>query len=460
MPDTRNIHRVLVVAYYFPPLGLSGVQRTLKFAKYLPQFGWEPVVLTVEDRGYFAKDESLLRELEGLPVEVIRTPSMDPLHFFRKKNVVRMPSGKSLGLLGKLSQAIFIPDNKIGWKKHAVDAAMRVIEQQPVDAIFATAPPYTDFLIGAEIKRRTGLPLVLDYRDAWLANPLHSYLTPLHRALHRQLEQRVLRTADRIIAINRPIKEQTLTAYPFLRHNDVQIIPQGFDQADFEGIQRRRSDDGVLRILHAGTFYYNRTPQHMLRALRTVFDEHPGLRGRIELHLAGSRRDEDLRSVETLELGDAVHMHGYLPHRDTIQQLLDADLLWLMIGRGRGEEMMSTGKLYEYLGACRTIFATVPEGAARQVLAKSGGAFVAPPDDERTIAEQLVSLFELHKNHRLPAPSYAFAEQFERRTLSGQLAAMFASLLEADPHGTRIRTRVAGRASAHDHDTPTSSDAS
>lgn len=460
MPDTRNIHRVLVVAYYFPPLGLSGVQRTLKFAKYLPQFGWEPVVLTVEDRGYFAKDESLLRELEGLPVEVIRTPSMDPLHFFRKKNVVRMPSGKSLGLLGKLSQAVFIPDNKIGWKKHAVDAAMRAIEQQPVDAIFATAPPYTDFLIGAEIKRRTGLPLVLDYRDAWLANPLHSYLTPLHRTLHRQLEQRVLRTADRIIAINRPIKEQTLTAYPFLRHNDVQIIPQGFDQADFEGIQRRRSDDGVLRILHAGSFYYNRTPQHMLRALRTVFDEHPGLRGRIELHLAGSRRDEDLRSVETLELGDAVHMHGYLPHRDTIQQLLDADLLWLMIGRGRGEEMMSTGKLYEYLGACRTILATVPGGAARQVLAKSGGAFFAPPDDERAIAEQLVSLYELHKNHRLPTPSYAFAEQFERRTLSGQLAAMFASLLEADPHGTRIRTRVAGRGSAHDHDTPTSSDAS
>ena len=460
MPDMRNIHRVLVVAYYFPPLGLSGVQRTLKFVKYLPQFGWEPVVLTVEDRGYFAKDESLLRELDEVPVEVIRTPSMDPLHFFRKKNIVRMPSGKSLGLFGKLSQAVFIPDNKIGWKRHAVDAAMRAIERQPVDAIFATAPPYTDFLIGAELKRRTRLPLVLDYRDAWLANPLHSYITPLHRALHRHLEQRILRAADRIIAINRPIKEETLTAYPFLRHNDVQIIPQGFDQADFEGLQRNRSDDGVLRILHAGTFYYNRTPLHMLHALKTVFDEHPPLRGRIELHLAGSRREEDLRNVEALGLGDAVHMHGYLPHRDTIQQLLDADVLWLMIGRGRGEEMMSTGKLYEYLGACRTILATIPEGAARQVLAKSGGAVFAPPDDRRAIAAQLIALYELHKNHRLPAPSYAFAEQFERRILSGQLAAMFASLLEADPHGTRIRTRVAGRTTAQDHDTPTSSDAS
>ena len=148
---------MLVVAYYFPPLGLSGVQRTLKFVKYLPSFGWEPTVLTVEDRGYFAKDDTMLGEIDGLPVTVLRTPSIDPLHFFRRKSVVRMPSARSLGLFAKLSQVLFIPDNKIGWKKHAVEAALAHIAEHPVDAIYATAPPYTDFLIGLELKRRTGV---------------------------------------------------------------------------------------------------------------------------------------------------------------------------------------------------------------------------------------------------------------------------------------------------------------
>jgi hypothetical protein len=153
-------------------------------------------------------------------------------------------------------------------------------------------------------------------------------------------------------------------------------------------------------------------------------------------------------------------MHGYLPHRDTVQQLLDADVLWLTVGRGRGEDMMSTGKLYEYLGARRTILACVPDGAARQVLEKSGCAVFTPPDDVDAIAEQMISLYELYKNHRLPIPSYAFVEQFERRALSGRLATLLASLLEADPHGSRIHTRLAGRSREHDHDIPTSSDAS
>jgi glycosyltransferase involved in cell wall biosynthesis len=455
----QRMHRVLVIAYYFPPLGLSGVQRTLKFVKYLPQFGWQPVVLTVEDRGYFAKDEEQLSELEGLGIEIIRTPSIDPLHFFRKKNVVRMPSGTSLGLLGKLSQSIFIPDNKIGWKTHAVPAAMEALERNPVDIIFSTAPPYTDFLIGCELKKRTGVPLVVDYRDAWLENPLHFYPTPLHRALHRRKEQQVLRRSDRIISINRPIKERILQGYPFLSHSDVTILSQGFDQADFEHVHRSPRPRKALRFLYAGTFYYNRTPEPFLRALRQILDDKPELTGSIEAHFVGSPREVDMQLVDRLGLASSVTIHGYLSHRDTVQQLVDADILWMTIGHGRGEDMMSTGKLYEYLGARKPILACVPEGAARQVLAKSGCAFFAPPDDSGAIADRILALYELHKNDRLPAPSYDFVEQFERRNLTGQLASMFASLLEADPQGTRVRTRPAGRPQKPDQQLPTSSDA-
>lgn len=435
-----SIHRVLVVAYYFPPLGLSGVQRTLKFVKYLPDVGWEPVVLTVEDRAYFAKDDGLLHELDGHPVRIIRTPSIDPLHVLRGKNVVRMPSARTLGLLGKLSQSFFIPDNKIGWKKTAVRAALAELDRQPVDAIFATAPPYTDFLIGLELKRRTGLPLLLDYRDAWLDNPLHFYLTPVHKALHRRLEQRVLRHADQIITINRPIKERILRSNPFLSHNDVTIVSQGFDQADFEGLTTRRGDDGRLHIVYAGTFYYNRNPRAFFRALRLLHDTAPAVARGIDVHIIGSRRDEDAALVQELGLEATVTLHGYLPHRETVQHLVDADVLWMVIGRGAGEDMMSTGKLYEYLGARKPVLACVPEGAARQVLEKSGAAVFADPDDVEEIAARLRTLFDLRKNDRLPIPSFEYVSQFERKALTGRLATLLAAVLEPGPPVTRVRT--------------------
>lgn len=458
MTDYRPVHRVLMIAYYFPPLGLSGVQRTLKFAKYLPAHGWEPTVLTVEDRGYFAKDENLLRELDGLPVTIIRTPSLDPLHFFRKKDVVRMPSALSWGIVGKLSQSVFIPDNKIGWRKHAVQAAMNHIEKHPVDAIYATAPPYTDFLIGLEIKRRTGLPLIIDYRDAWLENPLHFYLTPLHKALHQRLEQRVLRHADQIISINRPIKERIVTANTFLSHNDITIISQGFDQADFEGLQRKRTRDGRLRILYAGTFYYNRNPRAFFSALRKIAETHPAVFKAIDVHFVGSVRDDVDALLKEFDLEGTVTLHGYLSHRETIQHLIDTDVLLLIIGRGKGEDMMSTGKLYEYLGARKPVLACIPEGAAKQVLDKGGAAFVADPDDVDAIAAQIQTLFTLYKNDRLPAPSYDYVAQFERSMLTGRLASLLASALEPGPPVTRVRSRAAEKPHNGAAQIPTSSD--
>jgi glycosyltransferase involved in cell wall biosynthesis len=444
MSEKRDIHRVLMIAYYFPPLGLSGVQRTLKFAKYLPHFSWHPHVLTVEDRGYFAKDAALLDELKDLPVQIHRTKSLDPLHFMRSKNVVAMPRASTLSLLGKISQSLFIPDNKIGWKRKAVAKGLRIIEKENIDIIFATAPPYTDLLIGEELKRRSGLPLLLDYRDAWLDNPLHFYATPLHKALHRRLEQRALAAADAIITINRPIKERMLRRYDSVTHNDIDIVAQGFDQEDFTGLDRQRRNDGKLRIVYSGLFYYNRSPDVMFRALRLLGERHPETCKRIELHIVGNTRDYDLDLLRRMELQSQVVMHGYLPHREAVQQLIDADVLWLLIGRGKGEELISTGKLYEYLGAMKPILATIPDGAAKQALEKSGAAFIVPPDDTEAICGQIHALYELHKNNRLPLPLYAYVSQFERKTLTGRLATMMATLVDTYAGQHPVLTRRAG----------------
>ena len=183
---------VLYIAYYFPPLGLSGVQRTLKFVKYLPSYGWKPTVLTVGPTGYYAFDESLLREIEEAQVDVIRTGSLDINRMMKGKRPVRMPSEGLRKILQFFGDLFLIPDSKIGWKRKAVKAASELLRTKHFDAIVATAPPQTDFLIGYILKKRFKVPLVLDYRDAWLEYPFKYFPTPLHRILHRRMERRVV----------------------------------------------------------------------------------------------------------------------------------------------------------------------------------------------------------------------------------------------------------------------------
>jgi glycosyltransferase involved in cell wall biosynthesis len=433
--------RVLVVAYYFPPLGLSGVQRTLKFVKYLPEYDWEPTVLTVENRGYFAKDDSLAEELRALPVRVLRTRSFDPLHLLRRLGVVRMPSRSAYGVISRISQAVYIPDNKIAWKRPAVEAGRSLLREQRFDAIFATAPPFTDLLIGASLHRAAGIPLVVDYRDAWLANPFHRYPSPLHRALHHRLEANVLRSADRIVTINRRIKELLVSEHRTLGYGDVDILPQGYDGDDFSRAEAPAPRSG-FRIVHAGSLYASRTPVPFFQALRRVLAHDLSLRGRLEAVFAGIARKEDLRAAADAGLDGVVRFTGYVPHRACVAMLLDADALLLLINRGPGEDMISTGKLYEYLGARRTILATIPDGEARRTLERSGGAIVTDPDDPEAIARGIEDLLALHARGTMPRPREDIVAAHDRRTIAGDLARILDSVQRLGPPESRVERIV------------------
>lgn len=423
-------HKVLIIAYYFPPMGLSGVQRTLKFVKYLPLYGWDPTVLTVEPRGYFARDEDLLQELEATGVEIVRTPSLDPLHFFRNKQVVRMPSARKYNLLSRIGQCFFIPDNKIGWKRRALSRARQLINRNPFDLIYATAPPYTDFLIGRDLKKEFRIPLVIDYRDAWLENPLHRYCTPLHRLRHHALEKSVLQRADGIVAINRRIKELVLTGYEEVEHREVTIIPQGFDQEDFDRIAAA-PEDGLMRFLYAGTFYYNRSPRYFLEAFHLFLDRNPGAGEHVVAEFAGHFGDENIQWIRRFGLDRNVVMHGYLPHREVIALSKRATVLWMMLGGDSGDDMMSTGKLFEYVGSRKPILGCVPDGIARSTIEKSGAGFLAHPTNPQSIAETIGKLYELYRTDSLPKIPQEFAGSFERKFLTGELAKLFHSLVDS-----------------------------
>lgn len=187
-------------------MGMSGVQRTLKFAKYLSSFNWMPTVLTVTPTAYYALDYGMMREIGENEIRVVRTNSLDPTRLFDSGKPVKMPHEKLRSVLSGISQAMFVPDNKVGWKHEAIKAGRKLLQSEEFDVIFSTAPPYTCHLIGATLSKEFNIPLVLDYRDAWVDNPLHLYITPFHKMLHQKLEKRVLRASNRIITINRRIR--------------------------------------------------------------------------------------------------------------------------------------------------------------------------------------------------------------------------------------------------------------
>jgi len=430
------MRKVLVVAYYFPPMGLSGVQRTLKFVKYLPLYNWQPTVLTVIPGSYFARDESLLKEIEPIQIRVVRTGSLDPTRFFRRGNssearVLKMPREWIRKILNVGSQFFFIPDNKIGWKRKACRAAVELLQKERFDLIFATAPPYTDFLIGHYLKKSFRIPLVLDYRDAWIDNPYHFYLTPIHRWIHHSLENRVLRASDKVITINRRIKEVLLKRYPFLQYQDVEIIPQGYDPADFDHAGIVPLPPGQkMRLTYSGTFIDRRTPKYFLEALARIFNEQPGLRNKIEACFVGHFREENLKLVRRLGLQDAVRVTGYVDHNECVRYLLASDVLWLIIGKGNGEDMMSTGKLFEYLGARKPILGCVPDGVAKTTIEDSGAGIVVEPDDVNGIAAAIKTLYRKYEAGTLVGPAADYVEKFNRKRLTADLARTFELLVE------------------------------
>jgi len=433
LPDTEILpRRVLVVAYYFPPMGMSGVQRTLKFVKYLPQFGWLPTVLTVEPRGYIARDESLLQELEGRNVQIVRTPAAGPGRMFAKKEVVGLPPERTRKLLSKLSDAVFIPDNKIGWKKRAVEAAHVLHTQTPFDLVFVTSPPFTDFLIGAEIKKRINRPLVFDYRDPWADNPFKWYPTPFHKKIHVMLERRALRASSHVITTNRRVKELILQRYKFLTYHDIDIIPQGFDPEDF--VQEKDAETSVqragrtkrrkMRVTYAGVFWEDRVPDYFLQALHDLFEQKPKLRGRIEAAFLGTFREENKRLVTKLGLQDTVTDLGYRPHRECVRELLASDLLWMIVG----DDVGSPGKVYEYIGARKPILGCAPDGFIKTAILEAGGTVVAPDDVDgiRKALERYFEQFERNELHRTPED---VVKKYDRKALTGTLVKLFESLV-------------------------------
>ncbi len=400
-------------------MGLSGVQRTLKFTKYLPEYGWSPIVLTSTPRSFYAYDEALLDEINPDEVLVYRTEAGSTGSESKKApKLTKFPSYTIQKLGRAVLQTIYQPDSKIRWKKPALELGRKIIAEHKIDVIFATAPPFTDFLIAKELSEEFGIPFVVDYRDVWIDNPFHFYATPFHKLYSIGLETDVLTFAKSAIVTNRHAKELLLQRYGLLKHDDITIIPHGYDEEDFSEFRKTRPDRNKFTITHSGLFQDNRTPKYFFKALAKFISENPAAAAVLKAKFLGLMRPAHEKLIKKYKLEHFVECEGYLSHSEAVKELMLSDVLWLMLD----DTVRSPGKLYEYFGAEKPILACLPDGAMKKLAMETQACISTYPKDVESIKNAISRFYELWKSNLLPTPDLEYVRSFDRQKLTGALA--------------------------------------
>lgn len=408
------MRKVLVIAYYFPPMGLSGVQRTLKFVKYLSQFGWQPIVLTCNPGSYYAFDESLEDDLKD--AIVYRTDD-DGLKGKTKKTIP-FPNYTWQKLKRNIVQTIFQPDSRILWKKHAIKKAEQIIKEHDIDVIYATAPPFTDFLVAEEISEKYNIPFVVDYRDLWVDNEYYYYATHFHKQYAMDLESKVINKARRIIVISRFMTAALLKRYKILKFQDISVIPHGFDREDMQVDFFNYKNRDKLVITHSGVFSDDLTPKYFLKALSNLLKKNKELAHKIEARFIGVMRKSHIKYIKRYKLENVVSVYGYLPHKETIKHLLASDVLWMMLPNNN----CTPSRLYEYIGTRKPILYCGPKGDMTTLVEDSKAGFIVKHDNPKEISQKLKEIVELRFANKLSAIPEDYANRFDRLLLTEQLS--------------------------------------
>ena len=425
------MYKVLVIAYYFPPMGFSGVQRTLKMCKYAPEFNWKATVVTAGKTGYYAHDNSLMEEAENSDIEIIRTNGKDINSLLARFGTIKMPGEFFRKMFSLVSKTFFIPDNKKSWSKTAYLKAKEILSKENFDILYITMPPFSSLQYCAKLKNEFDIPLFVDYRDLWYDNQFAFYPTPYHSIRTKKMEEKLLRQTDKVFVTNRVAKECMLSTYKFLNFDDISIVTHGFDPQDFENVLSEKVTQKMI-LTYSGIFYEKITPKYFLKAFKQLIKERPDVAANIELHFIGGLRKHNIRLVKKLELQGYIKEHGYLDHKQVIQKLIDSDVLWMMYDKMGNSRAVAPGKLYEYIGTKKPIIASVIDGAAKKDADEYKASIITKPNDIDEIKEAILKMYENYKNGTLPAPKEETVDKYNRKYITEKLLKEFQFFLKEE----------------------------
>lgn len=427
--------RVLIFAYYFPPLGMGGTQRIAKLVKYLPENGWLPTVITVKDIAYYAQDESLLRDVSS--ARVIRTGSLEPqrLASILFSVLKKPPASTSVFTPGqrglvrwiqKLLNWIFIPDPKLLWLPFALLRCLLLLRTERFDAILTTSPPHSLHFIGWMLKKMSHLPWVADFRDGWSLGEFQPEPSRYHRWLNRRLEAFVVGYADAVVTVSAGLSRRFARLRPGRRQT--QTITNGFDPDDLTQAVPAPAKK-QFRICHCGALSAINDPAPFLYALQALLEEKPSFRSNIEVLFIGSiLKPSAPNLVKSLALAQNVKLLGNLPHPVALGYTLSADLLLLIISEPASSAFIP-GKVFEYLAAQKSILALISEGETARLLQKRKNVYFAKPGDLSEVKNVLHTCLENIAINKVCQDETGFLNQFDRKHLAQRYAQLLHSLI-------------------------------
>ncbi len=409
----NSLQSVVIISHDFVPLSTSSVHRVLDFVKFLPDHGWRPILLTAPPRAHHSWDDTLREEAEQLQATIVQTEGSKV-----KTGQTKVPARLRRRVGDGLSSMVHLIEPQAGWYKSAYQAGRRILQSESVDVIFATAPPFVNFMVARQLAQEFNLPFVVDYQDLWVDNPYHFYATPLHKASNVKHETAILKTAASVLATSRHTKEALLRRYGFLEHNDVTIVPQGFNSADFAPYTSSAAMGDKLVISYRGQFLEDRTPKYFLQALRRFLRKFPERKPHVEARFIGALHQSDLKLISKYKLEANTLVTGQVSYRDGIRHMAESHVLWLMCRHN----IRALGTLFDYLGARKALLVSVPAGNIHNIAESSEAAVLTAPDDVAAIAQALDYYFELWQAKTLPCPGDEFLSQFDRNRLTAELA--------------------------------------
>lgn len=437
--NSDQVKTVLIFAYYWPPASGPGVQRWLKFVKYLPENGWKAIVVTPENGSYPNTDFSLINDIPS-SAKIERTKTLEPFRLFnlltgqnKRGNASSVGMGDikgSTSLIKKVSAYIranyFVPDARKGWVRYALKAANQIIKKQKIDLVVTTGPPHSSHLIGLSLKKTYSLPWVADFRDPWTNIYYNKFLPRSQKTKKKDLalENLVLKNANAITVVSKGQKTEFEGRTPV-----IEVIPNGYDFEDFESLSKK-SDENFFRLSYIGNLKVNQNCIILWEALKEISRENALFTKHFKLSFTGNVHEEIIEVLEDLGLSNMLENLPFVEHKEAVQRMLNAQSLLFLIPESANNTQIITGKIFEYLASQTPLLSIGPvNGDAAEILRTCHRYEMIDYSNKDAIKLRLLTLFnDWLKDKKASVISSDEHIVFSRKNLTNKLTKLFEQL--------------------------------
>ena len=418
--------KLLIITYYFPPAGGPGVQRWLKFVKYLPDFGVQPIVYVPENPTYPIIDEGLVSEISDRAI-ILKNKIIEPYQLasiFSKNKTKKISSGifpqkKKQSFLDKtflwVRGNLFIPDARVLWVKPSVSFLKKYIEENNIDTIVTSGPPHSLHLIGLELKQKLDIKWFADFRDPWTTIGYHKALRLSNYAAkkHKKLEHKVLNTADSIIVTSKTTKAE----FQVLTNKPISVITNGYDIENVE----KQTLDTKFTLAHIGSFLSDRNPTFLWQSLVELLQEVPDFKNHLELKLIGAVSQEVIDAIAQFNLNDYLNLLGYVSHQEAIAHQRKSQVLLLIEIDSEDTKSIIPGKLFEYMVSNRPIIAIGPNGSDfAEIITETNTGVFFDYSEKTKLKSVILDFYNQFLEGKLQANGVGL-QQYSRKNLTKQL---------------------------------------